>query len=368
MSLISKTAAYIGLAALRDIVSDQIAIDMGSSSTRVWVSGHGIVVDEPSAVAVKITTGEILAVGLEAQKMLGREARNIRVTAPMKNGVVGDFERTSEMLSQLMQKARRGHSHFSRRAVISVPSGMSQVEQRALLNVAERARIGRVWMIEEGLASALGAGIELTDSGAAAIVDVGGGVTNVAVVSRGAIIHSRGERIGSSDINAALSDYLRRHRNFSIGPLSAEQLKLELASATPPSDFAAETSVKGRDAQTGRPRAIKVTAGEIYPVVKVVVARMLDVVSQTLSELSPDVDADIYDRGIILTGGGALLSGLEACLIKLTGIPVKTAEEPNYATVRGLAQMLEEPLTLRRLIRGGSNQLIWAGSGTPVVS
>lgn len=142
MSLISKTAAHIGLTALRDIVSDQIAIDMGSTSTRIWVGGHGIVVDEPSAVAVKITTGEILAVGLEAQRMLGREARSIRVTAPMKNGVVGDFEGTIEMLTQLMRKARRGQSHFSRRAVISVLSGMSQVEQRALLTLPSMRGLG----------------------------------------------------------------------------------------------------------------------------------------------------------------------------------------------------------------------------------
>ena len=364
MSLISKTAAFIGLTALRDIVSDQLAIDMGSASTKIWVSGHGIVVDEPSLVAVNTRTGEIVAVGIEAQEVLGREARDISVMAPMENGVVGDFERTREMLAQLLRKARRGHSHFSRRAVISVLSGMTQVEQRALLSVAQHARIGRVWMIEEGLASALGAGIKLTEARAAAIVDVGGGATNVAVVSRGAIIHSGGERIGSSAINAALIDHIRRHRGLSIGPLSAEQLKLELASATPPSDSAAKKSVKGRDAQTGQPRAIEITAGEIYPVVQVVVAKMLNVVIQVLSELSPDVDADIFDRGIILTGGGALLSGLEACLINLTGIPVKTTEEPSYATVRGLAQMLEEPLALRRLTRRRSNQLIWAGNGT----
>ena len=183
MSFISKTAAFIGLTALRDIVSDQIALDMGSASTMIWVSGHGIVVDEPSLVAVNTRTGEIVAVGIEAQQVLGREARDISVMAPMENGVVGDFERTREMLTQLLRKARRGHSHFSRRAVISVLSGMTQVEQRALLNVAQHARIGRVWMIEEGLASALGAGVKLTDPRAAAIVDVGGGATNVAVVS-----------------------------------------------------------------------------------------------------------------------------------------------------------------------------------------
>jgi rod shape-determining protein MreB len=365
MSLINKAAAYIGLTALRGIVSDQIAIDMGSASTRVWVVGHGIVVDEPSLVAVNTTTGGIVAVGLEAQQARGREARDISVIAPMENGVVGDFERTREMLALFLRKARTAtQAHFIRRTAISVLSGMTQVEQRALLYVARHARIGRVWMIEEGLASALGAGIKLTDPRAAAIVDVGGGATNIAVVSRGAIIHSHGERIGSSAINAVLIDHIRRHRGLSIGPLSAEQLKFELASATPPLDSEAKMLVKGRDAQTARPRAIEITAGEIYPVVEVVVAKILDVIIQTLSELSPEVDADIYDRGIILTGGGALLSGLEACLVNLTGIPVKTTEEPSYATVRGLAQMLEEPLALRCLARQRSDQLIWAANGT----
>lgn len=360
----SKTAAFIGLRALRDMMSDQIAVDMGSASTIIWVSGRGIVVDEPSMVAVNMTTGGLIAVGIEAHEMLGREARNVRVIAPMENGVVGDFERTREMLTRLIRKARKGHSHFSRRAALSVLASMTQVEQRALLNVAQYAGIGRVWMIEEGLASALGAGIKVTDPKAAAIIDFGAGATNVAVVSNGAIIHSRGERIGSSAINAALIRHLRRHRGFSIGPREAERLKLSLASATPPSDSAAKTMVRGNDIQTRQPGAIEITAGEIYPVLQFVLGKILDIVNRTLSELSPDVDADIYDRGIILTGGGAQLSGIEAYLRERMGIAVQTADEPKYATVRGLAQMLDEPLTLRRLTRRPSNQLSWAGNGT----
>lgn len=363
MSFIAKTAAFIGLRTLRNMVSDSVAVDMGSAATIIWLSGQGIVVDEPSLVAINPTTEEIVAVGAEAQAMLGREARDIKVVAPMVNGVVGDFEKTREMLSRLVRKARGTGSHFSRRAVISVLSGMTQVEQRALLNVAQHARIGRVWMIEEGLAAALGAGIKVTDSSAAAIVDVGAGATNVAIVSTGAVVHSRAERIGSSAINAALLNHIRRHRGLSIGPSTVERLKLELASAMPPPDFAEGTTLKGSDVQTGKPEAIDITAGEIYPVVQFVVIKILDVVSQTLSELTPEVAADIYERGIILTGGGSQLKGLEAYLRERIALPVQTADQPKYATVRGLAQMFEEPLTLRHLARAESNRLIWAGSG-----
>lgn len=363
MSFMSKTGVFVGLRALRDIVSDQIAIDMGSATTVIWVSGHGIVVDEPSLVAVNSTTGKIIAVGEEAGEMEGREARDVKVVAPMANGVVGDFERTREMLSQLIAKARHARSHFTRRAVFSVLSGMTAVEQRAFLNVAQHARIHKVWMVEEGLASAFGAGLKATDTRAAAIVDIGAGAVNIAIVSKGAIIHSRGERIGSAAIDAALINHMRRNHRLFIGPLSAERLKIELASAAPDPDSTI-TLVKGRSVETGKPTAAEITAGEIYGVVKRVVDGMLDVINQTLSEVSPEVDADLFDRGIILTGGGAQLQGLEACLRDSIGIPVQTAEEPAYATIRGLAKMFDEPLTLRRLARATSNQPGWATSAS----
>lgn len=361
MSFMSKTAAFIGLRALRDVVSDQIAIDMGSASTIIWLSGQGVVVDEPSLVLVNSSSGEIIGVGTEAEQMLGREARDVRVIAPMINGVVGDFERTREMLTRLVAKARREGSYFSRRAVISVLSGMTEVEQRALLNVAQHSKIGRVWMVEEGLAAALGAGIKVTDSRASAIVDVGAGATNVAIVTGGAIIHSAAERIGSSAINAALANHIRRHRGLSIGPRTSERLKLQLASATPPEDLATEMLIKGHDVQTGKPDAITITAGEIYPVVQFVIGKILNLVSQTLPELSPEVAGDIFERGIILTGGGAQLRGLDENLRDRVGVPVQTAYEPKYATVRGLAQMFDQPLTMRHLARV-PNKLVWTGS------
>jgi rod shape-determining protein MreB len=346
-----KTAAFIGLSALRSLVSDSMAIDMGSVGTIIWVRGSGIVIDEPSVVAVNNITGEIIAFGREAQQMRGREARDVSVVAPLVDGVVADFEKTKAMLAHFVREARGGISHFSRRAMMSVLSDVTPVEQRALLSAAEHARISRVYMVEEGLAAALGSGIKADEQHAAAVVDIGGGTTNIAVVANGTIVHSRAERLGSMDINAALVDHIRRHRGLTIGSETAERLKTEFVTATVPKDLAKETVVKGRDVQTGSPAAIEITAGELYPVAEGVIRKIADAVNTTLTELPPEVSADIYDRGIILTGGGALFEGLDTYLRSKTNLPVTIADEPRYAIVRGLAQMFDEPLLLRRVSR-----------------
>ncbi len=351
MSLMRKTAAFVGLKALRNLVSDSMAIDMGSAATIISVRGRGIVIDEPSLVAVDSNTGEVIAIGIEAQQMSGREARDVTVIAPLLDGVVADFERTKEMLAHFVRKARGGNSYFSRRALMSVLSGVTQVEERALLSAAEHARIGRVVMIEEGLAAAFGAGVQVDDPHASAVVDIGGGTTNVAIVASGSLVHARAERIGSEDINAAIVDHVRRHRGLIIGPQSAERLKLELASATLPADLAEEVTIKGLDVLTRSPGAIEITAGELYPVVLQVVRKIVEGVNTTLTELPPEVGGDIYERGIILTGGGTQFGGIEDFFREQTKLPVRIADEPKYAIVRGLEQMFDEPLRLRRVIR-----------------
>ncbi len=358
MSFMSKTAAFMGMHALRNLVSDSIAIDMGSAATIIYVRGRGVVVDEPSLVAVNTVTGEVIAIGLEAQQMYGREARDVTVIAPMLNGVVADFERTQEMLTHFVRKARSGFSYFSRRALMSVLSGVTQVERRALLSAAEHAHIGRVVMMEEGLAAALGGGVRIDDPRASAVVDIGGGTTNVAIIANGSIVHARAERIGSSDINEAIIDHCRRHRGLVIGVQSAERLKLELASAILPPDLSQEITIKGRDILTGSPGATTITAGEIYPVAQRVVHKIVEGVNTTLTELPPEVAADIYDRGIILTGGGALFGGLDDYLHDQTKLPVRIADEPRYAIVRGLEQMFDEPLWLRRVMRSEPHPLL----------
>jgi rod shape-determining protein MreB len=353
-----KTAAFMGMRALRNLVSDSMAIDMGSAATIIYVRGRGVVVDEPSLVAVNVVTGEVIAIGLEAQQMYGREARDVAVIAPLLNGVVADFERTKEMLAHFVRQARSGVSHFSRRALMSVLSGVTQVEQRALLNAAEKARIGRVWMVEEGLAAALGGGVKINDSHASAVVDIGESTTNVAVVANGSIVNARAERIGSGNINAAIVDHVRRHRGLVIGAQTAERLKLELGSATIPDDLAQELTIKGRDILTGSPGAIEITAGEVYPIAHEVVRNIEEIISTTLTELPAEVASDIYDRGLILTGGGAQFNGLDNYLRDQTKLPVRIADEPRYAVVRGLEQMFDEPLWLRRVTRYGTQPLL----------
>jgi len=298
----------------------------------------------------------VIAIGREAEQKYGREERGVTVIAPMVNDVVANFERTKEMLAHFVSKARGGLSHFSRRALMSVFSDVTPVERRALLSAAQHARVGRVGMIQEGLAAAFGSGIEPGDAHGSAVVDIGGGTTNVAIVASGKIIRVRAERIGSSDINTALINHVRRHRGLLVGAKSAERLKLELASAVVPTNLAHEIPINGRDVLTGMPRSIEITAGEIYPVAQEVVRKIVDGISSTLRELPAEVAGDIYDRGIILTGGGAQFGGLDDYLRQETKLPVRVADEPKYAIVRGLEKMFDEPLLLRRLMRADAHR------------
>ena len=348
----------MGLRALRNLVSDTMAIDMGSARTIIAVRGRGVVIDEPSVMAINKVSGAVMAVGLEAQKMQGREARDVAVVAPLIDGVVADFETTRFMLDHFVQEARSGISHFSRRAIMSVLSGITQVEQRALLSAAEQAHIGRVYMVEEGLAAAIGAGVPVDDPHASAVVGIGGGTTNIAAIVNGTIIASRAERVGSSDIDAAIMDRLRRHRGLSIGIPSAERIKLELSSALEPKDPQQKMNVRGRDVQTGSPGAVDVTAAEVYAITQLIIRRIAEEVRSTLTELPAEVAGDIYDRGIILTGGGALLDGLAQYLQTEVGLAVRVADEPRFAIVRGLSQMFDEPLLLRRVARTEPHPLI----------
>jgi rod shape-determining protein MreB len=363
MSFMRKTGSLIGLNALRNLVSDTMAIDMGSANTIIAVRGRGIVVDEPSVVAINKVTGDVIAVGDEARKMQGREARDVAVIAPMVDGVVADFELTRAMLDLFVREARSGISHFSRRAIMSVLSEVTQVEQRALLTAAEKARISRIYMIEEGLAAALGAGVAIDDDHAAAVADIGGGSTNVAAIVNGSIIASRSERIGSSDIDSAIMDRLRRHRGLTIGIPTAERLKIELSSAIEPKDPDRSIEVRGRDVQTGSPGAVEITAGEVYSVTTPIVKRIAQGIHSMLTELSPEVAGDIFDRGLILTGGGAELEGLSQYLQKELDLTVRVADEPRFASVHGLSQLFEEPLLLRRVARTEFHPLLDTEAG-----
>jgi rod shape-determining protein MreB len=241
---------------------------------------------------------------------------------------------------------------------MSVLSGITQVEQRALLAAAEQAHIGRVYMVEEGLAAAIGAGVSVEDKNASGVVDIGGGTTNVAVVARGMIVYAQAERVGSFDIDEAIIDRLRRHHGLIIGAPTAETLKKELGSAIEPANPSRSLSVKGRDVQTGAPRAVEVTSEEVCIAADGVVKRLSRVVNRALGELQPEVAADIYDRGLILTGGGALLDGMAEFLQRETNLQTRIPAEPRYAIVHGLSQLFDEPLLLRRVARNEQSHML----------
>ncbi len=339
------------ISSIKKLVTGSMAIDLGTASTIIAVKGRDIVLDEPSVVAVNELTEEIVAYGQEAADMLGREGRDIVVKAPLSGGVIADFERTKKMLAHFVKEAKTGGSQVSLQAVMSMTSDVTHVEQRALFAAAEESHIGKVFMMEEGLAAAFGAGVSPSDKRASAVVDIGAGTTNIAVIAKGSIVHSRSERFGSNDISVALANHLRRHRGLQVGEETTELLKTKFASTFLPEDIAKSMSVRGRDVQTGSPASVEVTAGEIYPIVEAIMRRMAQTVNDTLTELRPEVAADIFDRGVILTGGGALLEGLDQYLRGFINLPVTVSDEPRYATVRGLLKMFDEPKLLERVAR-----------------
>jgi rod shape-determining protein MreB and related proteins len=349
MSFLDKTISFMG--PVRSLMTDSMAIDMGTANTIIAVKGRDVVLDEPSLVAVNELTDEVVAFGQEAADMQGREARDVIVVAPLIGGVVADFEKTKKMLAHFVKKSKSGGSQVSRQAIMSMISEVTHVEQKALLNAAEEANIGKVFMMEEGLAAAFGAGVSTNDKRAAAVVDFGASTTNIAVIAKGTVVHSRSERLGSYSINTALNDHIRRHRGLQVGEESIENLKTTFASAVLSDDLSKRVTVRGRDVQTGSPGAVEMTAGEIYPVVEGIIRRIAQIISDTLTELKPEVAADIYDRGVILCGGGALFNGIDQYLRTKVNLSVIVADEPRYATVRGLLKMFEEPELLEKVAR-----------------
>jgi rod shape-determining protein MreB len=339
------------ISSLKKLVTDSMAIDLGTANTIIAVKGRGIVLDEPSMVAVNEITEEIVAFGQEAADMIGREGRDITVKAPLIGGVVADYERTKKMLAHFVKKAKTGGSNISIQAVMSMVSDVTHVEQRAMINAAEEAGIGKVYMMEEGLAAAFGAGVLPNDKRASAVVDVGAGTTNIAIIAKGTIVHSASERFGSNEINAVLATHLRRHRGLQVGEETTELLKSSFASAYLPEDLSRATEVRGRDVQTGSPAAVEITAGEVYPIVESIVRRIAQLVKDTLTELRPEVAADIYDRGVVLTGGGALLDGIDRYMRSYVNLAMTVADEPRYATVNGLVKMFDDPKLLERVNR-----------------
>ncbi len=339
------------ISSLKKLVTDSMAIDLGTASTLIGVKGRGVVLDEPSLVAINELTDEIVAFGKEAAEMAGREGRDVVVKAPLIGGVVADFERTKRMLAHFVKKSKTGGSNIAIQAVMSMVSDVTHVEQRALLNAADDAGIGKVFMMEEGLAAAFGAGVLPTDKRASAIVDIGAGTTSIAIIAKGTIVHSTSERYGSNAINESLATHLRRHRGLQVGEETIEMLKTTFASTFLPEELDKSIEIRGRNVETRSPSALEITTGEVYPIVEAIVRRIAILVQDTLTELRPEVAADIYDRGVILTGGGALLEGIDQYMRSFINLPVTVADEPRYATVNGLVKMFDDQELLERVSR-----------------
>jgi len=339
---------------IRKIVTDRLAIDLGTSRTVIAVEGSGIVLDEPSYVVVNELTSEIVAFGQEAYEMQGREGRNLRVITPIKGGVISDFERAKCMLAHFVKKCKAGSPRFLTHAIVGVVSDITFVERRALMNAARAAGIHKTYTMEAGLAAAFGAGVIPSDKRASGIVDIGAGSTKVTVVAKGSVVHSHSMRSGIEDITAELSDHIRRRYGIQIGFETVEKLKLDLASLNQNAQGYTFT-VRGRDLLSGSPVKAEISSSDIYPVVEHATRKIAAFVKDTLSDTQPEASADLFERGIILTGRGAHLSGLDDYFRQSINLPVILSHTAEDATVRGLALIFDEPDLLRKVAGNESN-------------
>ncbi len=324
-------------------LSKDLAIDLGTANTSIYLKGRGIILTEPSVVAVKEDGRykRVLAVGEEAKRMLGKTPSNIKAVRPLREGVIADFEVTEAMIRYFIQKVYNRGYFLKPRIIISVPSGTTQVERRAVKESAEGAGAREVYLIEEPMAAAIGAGLPITDPVANMIVDIGGGTTEVAVISLGGIVVSHSIKVAGDKIDEAISQYIKRKYNLLIGEATAEQIKINIGDVLPEEPY--ETmEIKGRDLVTGIPKTITISSKEVQEAMKEPVELILQTIKQVLEETPPELSADIVDRGIVLSGGGALLRNLDKLIFKETGLEVKVAENPLFCVVLGAGKALDE--------------------------
>jgi rod shape-determining protein MreB and related proteins len=326
-----------------------LAVDLGTANVLVYAAGRGIVVDEPSIVALSTKDRSVLAVGAEAKAMLGRAPSSIEVIRPLRHGVIADYDATEKMLQCFIRKGHPQRSPVRPLVIVSVPSGITQVERRAVQDSASQAGAGRVHLVAEPTAAAIGAGLPISEPGANLVVDVGGGTTEVAVISLSGIVHCTSIRMAGDDMNEAIMLHVRKNHGLLIGERRAEEVKLVLGSAYPGTRDDEFAAVKGRDLSTGLPRTVKVSGSEVRDALREPVAAIADAVRLCLEQTPPELAADIVDSGIMLTGGGALLPGLDKLLHAETRLPVNISAEPLSCVVRGAGELLETPEALSRL-------------------
>ena len=336
------------LASLLRYFSKDLAIDLGTANTLVYASGQGIVVREPSVVVINKLTNRIEAVGSEAKEMLGRTPGNITAIRPMRDGVIADFDAAEKMLTHFIRKAHRRSGWLRPRVIIGVPSEITQVERRAVKESAYRAKASEVHLIEEGMAAAIGAGLPITEASGSMIVDIGGGTTDIAVISLAGIVYSRSVRIAGNAMDEAIINYVKKEHDLLIGERTAERIKMELGSAAPLTEDK-EMEVKGRHVLEGKPTTVILNDGQIREALAEPVRMIVQAVRDGLERIPPELSADVYDRGIVLSGGGALLQRLDDRLRRETGLPVSVAEDPLSSVVLGAGKMLSDFALLRKL-------------------
>ncbi|MCI0656771.1 MAG: rod shape-determining protein [Acidobacteria bacterium] len=330
------------------LFSNDLAIDLGTANTLVYAKGKGIVVCEPSIIAVNQKTGKVEAVGKEAKEMLGRTPGNIVAIRPMKDGVIADFEHTEKMLDHFIKKAHNRSLGVRPRIVIGVPSEITQVEKRAVKDSAYRAKASEVYLVEQAMVAAVGAGLPVTEPTGNMVVDIGGGTTDVAVISMAGIVYSRSVRIAGNKMDEDIVQYIKRKYNLLVGERTAEEIKINIGSAFPLEEELT-MEIKGRDLVEGIPKTLVISDEEIREALSETVSNIIEAVRVALEQTPPELSADIVDKGIVLTGGGSLLKNLDKRLREETGLPVSMADDPLASVVLGTGKMLNDFNLLRKI-------------------
>ena len=330
-------------------LSHDMGIDLGTANTLVHVKGKGIMLREPSVVAIQRDNGEVLAVGEEAKQMIGRTPGNIVAVRPMKDGVIADFDVTQAMLKYFIRKAMNTKSFVRPRVVVGVPSGVTEVEKRAVVDAAMQAGAREAYLIEEPMAAAIGAGLPVEEAMGSMVVDIGGGTTEIAVISLGGIVTSRSIRIGGDEMDDAISQYIKRTYNLMIGERTSEEIKIKIGSAIVP-DGNASMDIRGRDLVSGLPKTLTIKSSEIKEALSEPIQKIIEAVKGTLEKTPPELAADVMDHGIMMTGGGALLQNLDKLLSHETGMPVLVAENALSCVGEGTGKSLESIELLKRVV------------------
>ena len=331
------------------VFSNDVAIDLGTANTLVYLKGKGIVLNEPSVVAVDRTTGKVIAVGKEAKSMLGRTPDEIVAVRPLKDGVIADFEKTEDLLREFIQKALRRRTWVRPRIIICVPSGITELEKRAVQDSAQHAGAREVLLVPEPIAAAIGVGLPVGKPSGNMIIDIGGGTTEIAVMALNSIVNQQSIRVGGDEMDEAIVQYVKKAYNLLIGEQTAEQIKIRIGSAFR-LEQEEEMEIKGRDLVAGIPKTMKISSVEVREALSEPLQQIVDALMQSLEKTPPELASDIVDRGIVMTGGGSLLRGIDMLLREATNLPITVAEDPLTCVVLGTGKILDDPTLYEKVL------------------